>query len=332
MMKLDNIYIHGRTFFRNSLYLYNTASGIEFNFIGYFVSIKMKTIPIQQNNAWMKVIIDNKYDDAIDIKPNNIESEYIIFNNDDKQIHNIKLLKASEAIESHVVISDITYKGEILNKPLYDKEILVIGDSTVSAYGNLGKATDVKTLYDTDGLQGYAYLTAKYFNASLNSLNGSGWGLCFSPWTTPMRRPLFDIYDKTSPFSDETFDNKKIKPYVIMLSFGTNDSYYFDLGKDDKNKDELINEFKLTYHKMLVKLKNDFSNTPILMVYGLMNEKHNFDIMHDIYLDNKDKFNLYECFILGDSQGVSGHPSKESHKEISQKVIKMIMEIKDGRN
>ena len=330
-MKLDNIYIHGRFFYSNKLYLYNTASGIEFNFIGSFVKAKMKTIPIQQKNAWMKVIIDNKYDEAIDIKPDDIESEYIIFNNDDKKLHNIKIMKASEAIESHIVISDISYDGEFKDKPTYKKEILVIGDSTTSAYGNLGKVNDAKTLYDTDGLSGYTNLVARYFNASLNSLNASGWGLCFSPWTTPMRKPLFDIYDKVGPFSDEQYDLKKIKPYVIILSFGTNDSYYFDLGKDEKNKDELIKEFKNKYHDFLVRLQKDFLDTPILMVYGLMREKHNFDIMHDIYLSNKDKYNLYECFILGDGMGVSGHPSKNSHQEISEKIIKMIMEIKDGR-
>lgn len=326
MIDLENIFVHGRFFnSENGLYLFNTASGIEFNFTGKNVFIKMDVISNQQSEAWVKAIIDNDYDSSVDLKVG-MNQEFTIFKSDDNEIHNIKILKASEAIESFVIIKDLKLTGTYLEKPKYEKEIFAFGDSTVSAFGNLGTVTSVKTLFDTDGLNGFAYLTAKAFNASLNSLNASGWGLCFSPWTTPKRRPLLGIYDKLGPFEDKIFSFNNHNPLAIIISLGTNDSFYFSLGEDKKPKEELIEEFMNDYHVFLTKLKNIFPNSPIFMVYGLMREQHNYDVMHNIYLNNKDEFNLYECKLEGDGLGVSGHPSIQSHKKNSEVLIKMIKE------
>lgn len=326
MIDLENIFVHGRFFnSENGLYLFNTASGIEFNFTGKNVFIKMGVVSNQQSEAWVKAIIDNDYDSSVDLKVG-MNQEFTIFKSDDNEIHNIKILKASEAIESFVIIKDLKLTGTYLEKPKYEKEIFVFGDSTVSAFGNLGTVTSVKTLFDTDGLNGFAYLTAKAFNASLNSLNASGWGLCFSPWTTPKRRPLLAIYNHLAPFEDRLFDFKNHNPLAIIISLGTNDSFYFSLGEDKKPKEELIEEFMNDYHVFLTKLKNIFPNSPIFMVYGLMREQHNYDVIHNIYLNNKDEFNLYECKLEGDGLGVSGHPSIQSHKKNSEVLIKMIKE------
>ena len=326
MINLENIFVHGRFLYsENGLYLFNTASGIEFNFSGKNVFIKMDVVSNQQNEAWFKAIIDDNYDSPIDLKVGK-EKEFTVFNSTSNEIHNLKILKTSEAIESFVIIEDLKLTGTYLEKPKYEKEIFVFGDSTVSAFGNLGLLGAEKTLFDTDGLNGFAYLTAKAFNASMNSLNASGWGLSFSPWTTPKRRPLLKIYQNLAPFEERLFEYNNHNPFAVIISLGTNDSFYFGLGEDIKPKEELIKEFMNDYHLFLTKLKNIFPTSPIFMVYGLMKEKHNYDVMHNIYLNNKDEFNLYECKLEGDGMGVSAHPSIESHKKNSEILIKMIKE------
>ncbi len=327
MVDLNNLYIHGRYIFDGILHIYNTASGVEFNACSIFISAKMKTISNQEHSAWMKVIIDDDFDNATSLRLSEKEEDYIIFSSSKKEKHNIKLLKASEAIESYVDIIDIKVEGVFLDKVKYDKTFLVYGDSTVSAYGNLGKLTDTKTLFDTDGLKGYAYLTSKAFNASMNSVNGSGWGIAFSPWTVPYRRPLLDLYDKVAPLSGEPFDMKLINPTLAIISLGTNDSYYLTLGVDEKQEDELKEELKGNFHKLFTLIKKDYPNIPIIMVYGVMRERHNYNLMHEVYLENKDDFNLHEALIEGDGLGVSSHPSSASHKEISIKLIEIIKAI-----
>ena len=326
MIDLSNHFIHGRTTFDGVLHIYNTASGVEFNACTSFLSIAMKTIAKQKDEAWVKAIIDDDYDNAIDIKVDSSSREFIVLNCDNREVHNFKILKASEAIESYVDISEISISGEFLDKPKYDKMFLVYGDSTVSGYGNLGKVNDSKTLFDTDGLNGYAFLSSKHFHATLNSVNGSGWGLVFSPWTTPMRRPLLNLFDKVAPLSDLSFDIKSIKPTIALISLGTNDSFYIASSEDGK-KDDLVNEFKASYKKLIGLIKDSFGDIPIVMVYGVMRERHNYQVMHDIYLENKEKINLYEALIEGDGQGVSGHPSIGSHKEISKKLIELLKVI-----
>ena len=331
MIDISNLYIHGRYINEDVLHIYNTASGIEFNAAAYFISIKMKAVANQQEKAWMRVIIDNDYDNTIDLKIGTKEEEHQIYQNKTKKAHNFKILKVSEAIESYVDIISLDVDGSFLSKPTYDKTFLIYGDSTVSAYGNLGKLNEVKTLFDTDGLQGYCFLTCKEFNASMNSVNGSGWGISFSPWTTPKRRPLLALYDKVAPLSSLSYDMKNLNPTLAIISLGTNDSYYFIEGEINKTKDDLIKEFKDSYHKLLSNIKRDFNDIPIIMVYGVMKERHNYDVMREVYQENKDEFNLFLAFLEGDGMGISAHPSRASHKEISIQLINIIKEIYNGK-
>ena len=327
MIDLKNIYVHGRFHLDQKLYLYNTASGIEFNAFSKVIKVVMNVIPGQVNEAWVRIIIDNNYDNGLDIHLAEKEKEYVICAFDHNEEHNIKLLKVSEAIESHIVISDISLDGNYLKKPQYENELLVFGDSTASAYGNLGKATDVKQLYDTDGLNGFCFLCAKAYNIPMVGLTASGWGAAFSPWTTPQRISLVSYYDKVAPFSDISFDMKQVSPKAVIISLGTNDSYYIINGETGKTKEDLTKEFMNYYHKLLTLIKRDFHDVPIIMVYGAMRERHNYEVMHKIYLDNVDSFNLYEVVLDGDGKGVSGHPSIESDKKMSKELIKKIGEV-----
>ena len=327
MIVFPNLFIHGRYSYDGVIHIYNTASGIEFNASAFFIKVKMKAVANQKELAWCRFIIDDDYKSALDIKIDDKEKEYVLFSSSIKKNHNFKLLKVSEAIESYVDIMDILVNGDFCEKPSYDKTFLIYGDSTISAYGNLGKVGEEKTFFDTDGLNGYAFLTCKAFNATMNSVNGSGWGLSFSPWTTPKRRPLLALYDKVAPLSSLSYDMKNLNPSLVIISLGTNDSYYFIEGETGKTKDELIKEFKDDYFKLLSNIKRDFSNVPIIMVYGVMKERHNYKVMKEIYLDNKDKFNLYEALIEGDGLGISAHPSKDSHHHISEVLIEKIKEI-----
>ena len=329
MIELNNIYIHGRYYYNDDkLYIYNTASGIEFNFKGKFASISLQAKIGQTDQAWMRVIIDNDDKNAIELKFGAQNEEFTLVDSDLDEIHNIKVLKASEAIESHVIITDLKINGTFLDKPVYKYDLLVFGDSTVSAFGNLGKVDDEKTLFDTDGLNGFAYLTAKHFNWSPNILSGSGWGLTFSPWTTPMRRPMLKFIDKVAVIETIDYDLTQVKPKVILISLGCNDFHYYTYtGEEGKTNSELLDEFQNDYHKLLVKLSNLYPNVPIFLIYGVMQETLNYKNMHELFMKEKDHFNLYEAFLEGDVKGVATHPSKASHQEIASKLIKMIEEI-----
>ena len=326
MIDLEKVFIHGRYYYNdNKLYLYNTATGIEFNFRGKMASLSLQAKNGQSCQAWMRVIIDNDDKNARELKFGAQNAEFMLFQAKNEEIHNIKVLKVSEAIESHVIINDLVIDGIFLDKPVYQNDLLVIGDSTVSAFGNLGKCDDEKTLFDTDGLQGFAYLVAKHFNLSPNILSGSGWGLTFSPWTTPNRRPMLKYIDKVAVIEEIPYDLTKINPKVILISLGCNDSHYYTYtGEAGKTNSELLEEFQNDYHKLLTMLNKLYPNVPIIMIYGVMREAHNYKPMHDLFLKEKDSFNLYEALLEGDISGVSTHPTKFSHIEIADKLIKMI--------
>ena len=330
MIDLTNIYIHGRYSYDNDLILYNTASGIEFNFKGNSFVLDVKSsIGPQKDQAWMRIIIDNDYENGLDYK---IEAQNQKIKVECQQInakHNVKVLKVSEAIESHLIISDLSLNGSFLDKPIYDNLFFVIGDSTVAGFGNLGHLGDEKQLFDTDGLNGFIYLAVKAYNATMYSLNGSGWGLSFSRWTNPMRKPLLKYYHKVAPLENINCSFDNISPTIIIISLGTNDLSYIEFDHSLEEKNRLINEFKNDYNLLLNKLGSDFPKVPIIMVYGAMREKNNYQNMHDIYLNNKDKYPLYELVLDGDCLGVSNHPTINSHLEMSKKLIKLIGDIKN---
>ena len=333
MIDLNKLFIHGRYYYNDGkLYLYNTASGIEFNFRGKIASISLQAKIGQQARAWIRVIIDNDDKKPVELKFGPQMQEFKLNCSEVDKNHNIKIFKVSEAIESHVIISNLEIDGYFLDKPVYDYDLLVYGDSTVSAFGNLGNVDDEKTLDDTDGLNGFAYLVAKHFNLSPNILSGSGWGLSFSPWTTPMRRPLLKYYDKVAVIEDIPYDLTKVNPKVILISLGCNDSHYYTYtGEIGKTNNELLEEFQNDYHKLLTNLDGLYPNVPIVMIYGVMKEVHNYKPMHELFLKEKDLFNLHEAFIEGDTKGVSTHPSLDSHHQIASILIKMIEEIINGK-
>ena len=130
-----------------------------------------------------------------------------------------------------------------------------------------------------------------------------------------------------APIVDVKYDMKQVNPTIVLISLGTNDASYYTNPEAGEDTPSLIEEFMAGYKKLLANVKRDYPNVPIVMIYGVMKEYVNYQTMHEIYLECKENYNLYEALIEGDNQGVSTHPSLASHKEIASKLIKIVKEI-----
>ena len=157
MLDIDYLHINGRYLFKdNLLYLYNGGSSASFKMYGTAFTIDLVHIP---SPGYFYIVIDRDYSKKHKIYNEDGFQSYLF---KEKSIHYIDIIKANEANDDTLLISDIATNGELLKYDHeYDKKVRVFGDSTVAGFGILKH-------------DGYAHLLAQKFSsfyAECNILN-----------------------------------------------------------------------------------------------------------------------------------------------------------------
>ncbi|OPJ64469.1 SGNH/GDSL hydrolase family protein [Clostridium oryzae] len=342
----DKVRVLGRTTVLDGIrYIDYSCSGIEFEFIGTSVSVKLCTDKSKWEEtlkAWVAVFVDDESMPSKRIPLDNDEDIYKLYESKESRKVKIRLMKMSEAAFAKVGIKEIVIEGETEAVPTKSKErrIEFIGDSITCGYGIEGVwNTDVFNTTQENPWKAYAAKSARYFNAEFNLVSWSGIGV-ISSWTeedTPNTKewlmPILYKYtdgalDKSLEKTEyQVWDNHKFEPHLIVINLGTNDASY------TKQVKERAEEFQEGYYEFLKQVRGCNPNSQIICALGVMGQElcpaveNAVERFRKAANDDRIHTLCFDVQLESDGIGADWHPSLKTQDKMFKKLIGKIKEV-----
>ena len=319
-MNLERIKINGRYHIEgNELYLFNSGSGISFKAkgAGFVLTLRSDMQP-----CYYYLIVDRDYNNKIKLSVFN-KTDYQYLFADDKE-HYIDIIKANEANDNALIVSNLVINGELLEYDyVYDKRAIIYGDSTIAGFGILSH--EEASIVTSDGVRDFAFHALYELNYEMDIMCASGYGLSFSAYTNPKTIGIYDFINKVKVHSDFSWSDKNKKD-ILIISLGCNDASY--IAEQAKNKEQLIKEFTKKYQSLIdseVKLNSDIK---ILMIYGTLLEEQAYYLVEETYRVLKPLYkNLYIHIFNGDNTAASNHAFVTVHDRMAEELKAVIREL-----
>ncbi len=276
----------GRTeMYQDTLWLAQSASGVEFTFTGTSASITMASDSTMMsggaaNRARFAVYVNGER--VLDKQIKKMLETYEIFASEEAVETTVQIVKLSEAANSTVGIRsiDVTCYGDI--QPTAQKELKIefIGDSITCGYGvddedpnhHFSTATE-------DATKTYAYKTAVALDADYSFVAYSGHGI-ISGYTSNGERvteqlvpDMYHLSAKTAggvgdfSFSNTEWDFSRFVPDFVVVNLGTNDNSY--VGSDKAKRQMYVDE----YVEFLKVIREKNSEAHIVCTLGIMGDQ-----------------------------------------------------------
>ncbi len=248
--------------------------------------------------------------------------------------HIFEIYRQTEIERATIGIKSINLSGEFLPAPQYnDMYIEIIGDSAVTAYGNLGengvvsKESAPLPKYQ-DITQGYAYLTARELGAdwSIVAQQGRGAKYGFS------EENLQDIYPKLRYNKDKTTDYDFARePDYVIAALGTNDLYTYNKA-DYTDPVATLADVKAGYKEMLALLREKNPNSIIIWA-GIDYEPELEVLAKEVVAEAGGELKgYYSVKLTADKLGGNAHPSVASHITMAEELSAFIKEVDEQNN
>lgn len=282
MADSTNVKLIGRTYFYNdALWFSLSGAGAEFEFTGTKAEITMVGDYMTKSNdrARFAIYVNDKL--VVDTMLSEEEKTYTVFESEEEETADVKIIKLSESANSTIGIKNInvTSKEGIHLVKEKSHKIEFIGDSITCGYGVDAKNQSESFKTDTEDFsKTYAYKTAKSLDADYSAVPFSGYGI-ISGYTSGAKNEeqLVPKYYEKVGFSYGRFANtvdpasiswdfNNFKPDIIVINLGTNDSSYC---KEDKDKQK---EFVDGYVEFLKQVRSNNPNAKILCTLGTMGD------------------------------------------------------------
>ncbi|MDR2201198.1 MAG: GDSL-type esterase/lipase family protein [Clostridiales bacterium] len=341
------IKMHGRHYESGSgsaVWFNQTASGFEINFRGISLSAeftadwKTTELSIQPQ---LQIFVDDEND-----APSATRLElavkgkrtYTIVDGLTYGDHNIKIFKKSESVlygtaYSRIALHAISCKGEIVSssnrKPL---KIEVFGDSVTCGYGMSARPFETEFSTRTEeGLQTYAYLTARALDADLQIMAASGWGINVGLGPNTSVPTWFNYADINCT---ALWDHTKFRPDIIIINLGANDAAYIRgdaAGPVSKTEsDRRLNEYIMRYGVFLETLQDVYGEgLKILCCYGVMSETEIYAPIDEMVerLNTQGLINIHSLKLsegVGNGKALHGHPTYQTNIESVEILVNYI--------
>ena len=319
MVDLTKIKINGRySVINDRLFIYNGGSSFSFKMQGSGFTLKLKSIPV---DGYIYIIIDRNYIDKTKLLiTDNINC---LFNDDEP--HLVDVVKANEANDNALEVMDLIVDGELLDYDFqYKNKVVVYGDSTVAGFGILSH-NGPASIHNCDAVEDLFFQALYELNMNADIFSASGYGLAFSAYTCPKNIGVIDFFNKVKVHSDISW-NPNNKNDLLIISLGCNDNSYIQ--ENLRNKDQLIDEFKTKYKKLIDSEVSKNPDIRILMVYGTLTEVSAYYLYEETYEHLKPFYkNLFIHKFNGDNTAISNHAFVDAHKQMAEELKKVIKEI-----
>lgn len=336
----------GRTLLQDDiLWLALSGSGIEFNFEGRYLEIRLQgddNTSADADHARIAVYINEER--ILDEMIRSPQSCYTILDEQVPRNCMIRILKISEAPMSITGIRELIIDDAASVCPAPDKphRIEFIGDSITCGYGT--DDDDLSHTFSTsteDVTKAYAYRSAQMLDADYSMVSYSGYGI-YSGYVdesvnTRNTSELVPPYYTRVGFSRGTYkgnaitmtdwDFRSFVPDIIVLNLGTNDNSYC------RSIPEREAEFMKCYQTFVTLVREKNPNAYILCTYGLMNCELTSSI--EEALNRYRRSSGDECISFlplptqtdDDGYVVDFHPSLGTHRRAADIVTAKIREI-----
>ena len=339
----DHVRSLGRTCYTDdALWLANSASGVEFTVQSPTVGFELtdqgdaSRIAIFVNGELREDRILEDYYSYIEIETGPGENT-------------VRFLKLSEAQYSTLGIDSIILPkdGKISPTKPKQRKMEFIGDSITCGYGidlpmydpDTGDRNDFST--ETENVtKTYAYLTAEHFDADINILSASGYGVYIS-YSGMLENTLTNWYEQYSVdandpyyFSDGTcleersWDFSSYQPDCVVINLGTNDWLY--LQNHDKDA-----EFEESYISLLTKIRQNNPNAVIFCTMGLMGDElfANMESAVEAYKTSNSDDKVYtlkfaQMDLSSEGLAVNSHPTDISNRRAAEQELIPLIEEK----
>ena len=342
-----NVKLIGRTLMNDgTLWVAQSASGIEFTFKGTHASIDVKgdgsAFGSADSQARFAVYVngERKLDEMVD----DFAKTYEIFSSDTPEDVTVKVIKLSESANSTFGISavNVTSENGISPTPEKDLKIEFIGDSITCGYGVDDENKDHHFSTRTeDATKTYAYKTAEALDADYSFVSYSGHGIVSGysadgnkvaeQLVPPVYEQFAKTYGSSSGLFDETtpWDFGAFVPDYIVINLGTNDISYV---KDKERREEFISG----YVDFLKQVRSCNSDSHIVCALGTMGASLNSSVKKAVerYTEETGDTNVsYLAFAQqSDKDGLAAdwHPTEKTHEKAAERLIEHIEGLMNG--
>ena len=236
-------------------------------------------------------------------------------------VHNIRLVKQTEAKQALATLSTVSFKGYFEDAPAPAKHYVeFVGDSITCGYGNLiaNGGSNPHAAVNQDGTQTFAYLTAQNLGVdhSMVSVTGIGVAQGYRSFTMSSYFAANSWYRSTSVKFQPTRT-----PDIVVINLGTNDI----------NKGASQSEWKSAVSALITQVRTMYGkDVPIVWVYNMMSPNTVYPQLAQEAINalGGEAAGLYMCKVTNNKAGGNGHPNLEGHKTASAELTKFIQDKK----
>lgn len=302
-----------------------TASGIEFTadcegeVVVGLTSEKSTASSGYDGDSYFTVYVDGVRQQERFEAVGGKESLLTIASGLEKGTHTFRLLKQSHVAHSRVVITSISLKGTIGERPDDRKAFIEFyGDSITCGYGvaseyvRLINGTANNDAYYCDGTKAYAFLTAEELNADYSMVSVSGWRLAGTASSIPRTCYPFVNWNRNGL----KYDFTARVPDLVVINLGTND-YSAQLGAD---------LFATDMEAWIKRIRNDYgkADLPVIFVVNAMNDGYQGTIKSKLNAMGGEAAGLYAMTTIQDRRGLSSHPTCDGQQKTADLLSKFI--------
>ncbi len=339
VLSLENVKSVGRNIVKdNALYMIQSASYIEFNFVCKTLMIDLSAET--EGDVRVAVILnDELFCDTV-IKSSEGKKRVTVFDSFVLHYGTVKVIKLSESRKSAV----LKVEGIILDKeariyPTDNRKVRIefIGDSMTCGYGvedcNPENSYKVST---QNALKAYPFLTAEETRADFQVVAYSGYGLLtgFGKEEKCPEETVPEYYERIAKLEDGTvydkWDFSNDHPDIVVINLGTNDMGYC-------NTPDKKSEFYYAYIEFIKSVRRSHPYAEILCMFGIMGNDLSSTIQDAVYnysydyRDEKIHFSEFEKMSEQDGYGANYHPSAITHQKVSMELVRVLRKYYDEK-
>lgn len=343
----ENMKLVGRThLIDNTLWCAFSGTGVDFDYTGKKLDITFvgdnAALGDVDNQARIAVYVDGER--VVDQMIDALEKTITVFESDETDTVNVKVVKLSETAMSTVGIKPITLADGETITPAAPKAhtIEFIGDSITCGYGVDDEVKEHSFSTTTEDVtKAYAYKTAQQLDADYSMVSISGYGIISGYTADPDKKvseqSLPQYYGKIG-FSynsfaggvkpqdvDWNFDS--FTPEVIVINLGTNDDSYCQ--SDDAKKQEYTD----AYVEFIKEIREKNPDSTIFCALGVMGTNLCRSVMAAVetYTEETgdDKVNYVTLPAQNGSLGYAAdwHPTAAQHDVAAETMVEAIREV-----
>lgn len=311
-----------------SLNMYWSASSITIKFYGSELQVKLSDLTGRND---FEVIIDQDSSYHLDLKKGKHDYQLTKLPLD---THTVCLFKRTEYDRGPTSFYHFKLdpNATVLKALKKEKSIVFYGNSITAGYSiDDYSGSDSPNGTHTNCYPGYAYQTAKHFDAGYKLICKSGIGVMVS-WFPYI---MDDIYDKVNPIDQKSIHEFNDDKNVVVINLGQNDKWLTKKTSHTEYKRHFAKEeptdslIIARYKQFVSKIRTKYPNSNIICALGSMDATSRNSQWPSFVRTAVDQLNDSKIYTFNFTHtAFNGHPKLEQHKQMSEELIGFIEQKK----